>query len=175
MVIDLADDVRCVNHFTFTGFIIKTFLVQLFQLFDDTVIIGIFDIDMISLERWWSCKRNWRLFLFLLSVLNRTELRKANFHVREAGIFAHHEIIQVLLISMTLRLVMLNRRNLVRWWLSFFDSNMRCMFFYSVWSLHRVLKVIVVNLFLRKDVSQLIFENLSIIMMTVSILSLKLM
>jgi hypothetical protein len=113
--------------------------------------------------------------LFLLSVLNRTELRKANFHVREAGIFAHHEIIQVLLISMTLRLVMLNRRNLVWWWLSFFDSNMRCMFFYSVWSLHRVLKVIVVNLFLRKDVSQLIFENLSIIMMTVSILSLKLM
>ena len=129
---------------------------------------------MISLERWWGSQRN-QLFLFLLGVLNWTELRKTDFDVREAGILAHHEIFQVLLIGMTLRLIMLNRRNLIRWWLSFFYSYMRSLLLHSVWPLHLVLKIIVVYLFLREYLCQLVFEHLGIVVMAVSILSLELM
>lgn len=52
---------------------------------------------------------------------------------------------------------------------------MRCLLFNSVGSVLRILEFIVVNLFLRKDVSQLVFEHLGVVLMTVSVLSLELM
>ena len=115
VIIDLVYNVRCVNYSVLTGIIFETLLVQLFQLLYDTVIIGIFDIVIVSLERRrWNILRRNQLFCFLFGVLDWTKLRKTDFDVREAGIFAHHEIIQVLLISMALRLVVLYRRNLIR-------------------------------------------------------------
>ncbi len=93
MIIDLAYHVRSIDHLA--ALIIETFLVQLLQLFNDTIIIGIFHIICGPLER-----RGRDIFLLNLisisCVLNWTELGKAYFNIGKAGLLSQNHIVQIL-------------------------------------------------------------------------------
>ncbi len=95
MTIDLAYHVRSIDHLA--GLIIETFLVQLLQLFYDTIIIGIFYIICGPLER-RGCGRDILLLdlICICCVLNWTELGKAYFDIGKAGLLSQNYIVQIL-------------------------------------------------------------------------------
>lgn len=95
VIIDLAYHIRCIGHLVALSFI-ETLLVQLLQLLDDTVIIGIFEVVCRSLERGRGGRVNLMIGLFLRVGLDWGELREANFDVGEAGFFAQDQIVQIL-------------------------------------------------------------------------------